>query len=198
MTICIGREFGSGGHEIAEKLAKRMGMGFYDQELVESAMERSMLSMEKLQKADERRTNPFLHDVHYNMEDRELRGLSTNDILFKVQSKIVLELAQEESVFVGRCADYILKQNNIPCISLFIAAPFEERVQRKMKLLGLDEKSASALVRKTDKERKNYYNYYTGGGWGRPHNYNICVNSSVMGIEKTVDMLAKVLTCFRS
>ena len=139
MPICIGREFGSGGHEIAEKLAKRMGMGFYDQELVESAMERSMLSMEKLQKADERRTNPFLHDVHYNMEDRELRGLSTNDILFKVQSKIVLELAQEESVFVGRCADYILKQNNIPCISLFIAAPFEERVQRKMKLLGLDE-----------------------------------------------------------
>lgn len=195
MIICIGREYGSGGHEIGKKLAESLNLSFYDRELVDRAIERSKIVSEALEKADERKANLLLHKVWYESEEKELRGLSANDIIFKLQEDIILQLAREGNcVFVGRCADFILKQAGIPCVSIFISAPFAERVERKKELLQESEKAAASLVRKTDKQRKAYYNYYTGGSWGKSDNYDFCINSSSWGIDQTVRILETVLT----
>lgn len=194
MIICIGREFGSGGHEIGKRMAEKSGLSFYDYELVEAAIKRGDIEAGILEKADEKRANPWMHKVLYQSGEKELNGLSANDITFQLQSREILELSQKNScIFVGRCADYVLKKANIKHTSLFIAAPFEDRVRRKKELLHLDEKTSTALVRKMDKMRKNYYDYYTGGGWGKPYNYDVCVNSSVMGIERTTELVLELL-----
>lgn len=190
MIICIGREFGSGGHEIGKELAESLGVPFYDHQLVDMASELCKPISEELKKADEKKVNSFLFRVWYESVDRDLRGLSANDILFKLQSDTIRSLSQTgDGVFVGRCADHILKQAGIPRISLFITAPFSDRVKRKMNLLKTDEKSAVDIVRKADKQRKAYYNYYTGGSWGKPDNYDFCINSSSLETELIIQML---------
>lgn len=194
MIICIGREFGSGGHEVGKQLADSLNIPFYDRQLVDMAIERSKSISEEIEKADEKKANAFFHSVWYEAVDKDLRGLSANDIVFALQSKVIMELAGSGTgVFVGRCADYILRQAANPHISLFISAPFSDRVKRKMELHHMDEKSAVALVRKMDKQRKAYYNYYTGGNWGKADNYDFCINSSAWGIEQTVQIL-KILS----
>lgn len=194
MIICIGREFGSGGHEIGKLLAKNMDIPFYDRQLVDMAIERSKSIAQEIEKADEKKANAFLHSVWYEAVDKDLRGMSTNDILFKLQSEAIMELSQSgDSVFVGRCSDYILSEAGIKHISIFVAAPFSDRVKRKMQLLHSDEKSVVPLVRKNDKQRKAYYNYYTGGSWGKPDQYDICINSSAIGIEQSVKILKTVI-----
>lgn len=194
MIICIGREFGSGGHEIGKRLAESMKLPFYDRELVDMAIERSESIREAIEKADERKANAFLHSVWYETVDRDLRGMSANDILFKLQSEEIIELSQSgDGVFVGRCADYILKKEGVPHISVFVSAPFPDRVKRKMELLGKDEKTVQSLIRKIDKQRKAYYNYYTGRSWGKPDNYEFCINSSAQGIEQSVEVLQGVV-----
>lgn len=195
MIICIGREFGSGGHEIGKKLAEYTGIPFYDRELVDLAIEKSPSISEAIRKADEKRANAFIHSVWYEEIDKNLRGLSANDIIYKLQSETILALSQENNaIFVGRCSDYILKQANIPHLSLFITAPLQDRIQRKMELLHRDEKYITSLIRKTDKQRRAYYNYYTGGNWGSPDQYDFCINSSSWGIDKTAKVLSHLYT----
>lgn len=194
MIISIGREFGSGGHEIGKLLAENMDIPFYDRQLVDVAIERSSAIAKEMERADEKKANAFLHSVWYEAVDKDLRGMSVNDILFKLQGDIITEFsASGDGVFVGRCADYILSNAGIDHISVFIAAPFSDRVKRKMNLLQKDEKAVVALVRKTDKQRKAYYDYYTGGSWGKPDQYDICINSSVLGIEQSVRMLRTIV-----
>ena len=194
MNICISREFGSGGHDIGEQIAMQTGYRFFDRKLVEEAAERSGIAVEHLEKEDEKKANPWLHNVWYESKDENLRGLSANDILFRVQSRYILECAGKgNNVFVGRCADYVLKKAEIPHVSIFITAPYEDRVFRIMERRHLCEKDAQTLVRKTDKRRKAYYNYYTEGGWGKPDNYDLCINSSWKGIRKTADILRTYL-----
>lgn len=149
------------------------------------AIQRSKSISEAIEKADEKRTSSFLYSVWYETVEKDLRGLSANDILFKLQRETIIEFSQSgDGVFVGRCADYILRKEGIPHISLFISAPFSDRVKRKMDLLQKDEKTVASLVRRTDKRRKAYYNYYTGGNWGKPDNYDFCVNSSALEREQ--------------
>lgn len=194
MLICISREFGSGGHEIGKRLADALGYDFYDQALVTEATNRSSISSEVLNKADEKKENPWLHSVVYDTADQNLRGISANEAMFRMQSAVILEAAQKDNcVFVGRCADYVLQQAADKRLSIFITAPFSDRVQRKMKLLDEEERAVTSLVRKTDKQRKSYYNYYTGNDWGKTYNYDLCINSSVLGIEKTAEVLAAVI-----
>ncbi len=191
MLICIAREFGSGGHEIGKRLAEILGFQFYDQALVTKAISRSSISSEILEKVDEKKENSWLHSVVYDAADQNLRGISANEAMFRMQSAVILEAAQKESgVFVGRCADDLLKKAGVDRLSLFITAPFTDRVKRKTKLLGKDEKTVTALIRKMDKQRKNYYNYYTGSNWGKPYHYDLCINSSTLGIERTAEALA--------
>lgn len=193
-VICISRQFGSGGHEIGKDLAERLKVPFYDKNLVEIAAERSGIHPQTLEKADERRTNPWLYESLHEENQTFGRGLPASDALFQLQSQIILEAAQKEDcVIVGRCAGYLLHQNQIPCISLFICAPFEERVRRKKELEGLKEKAAYDLVRKEDKYRKAYYNYYTGEDWGKPETYDFCINSAEKGIGFTTDLLYRLL-----
>ena len=195
MIICIGREFGSGGHEIGRILAKKLGLELYDRDLIDKAAKKIVaMPKEVLEKADEKKHNPWLHQVWYDVPNQELNGMTANDTLHQAYSSIIRELAGKENcVFVGRCADYILEQAELDHISLFIAAPFEWRVQRKMEQLSIDEKAATSLVRKKDKDRKAYYDYYTGRSWGRPHNYDLCINSSRLGIEVTAEKLAEMV-----
>lgn len=194
MIICIGREFGSGGHEIGKRIAENLHLSFYDNELLETASKQSNIEFEKLKKADEKKANSWLHTILYEADEKNLRGLSANDILFQVQSNMILKFAKEDNcVFVGRCSDNVLTKANISHISLFITAPFSDRVSRKMQLLSLDEKSTITLVRKTDKQRKAYYDFYTGGNWGKPYNYDICIKSSTLGLEGTVNSLSIIL-----
>ena len=194
MLICISREFGSGGHEIGKHLADALGYDFYDQALVTEATNRSSISSEVLNKADEKKENPWLHSVVYDEADQNLRGISANEAMFRMQSAFILEAAQRDNcVFVGRCADYVLQQAAVKRLSIFITAPFSDRVQRKIKLLDKEEKVVTSLVRKTDKQRKSYYNYYTGNDWGKAYNYDLCINSSSLGIEKTAEVLAAMV-----
>lgn len=194
MNICLSRELGSGGRAIGEQLAKKLGYKFHDREMIEIAGEKSRISLERLEKEDEKKANPWLHRIWYESEDESLRGITMNDILFKVQSRYILECAKKSgNVFVGRCADYVLKKADIPYVSLFITAPFDYRVMQVMQQKHLSEKDAETLVKKTDKERKAYYNYYTDGGWGKPFHYDICINSSRYGIEETADLIAIIL-----
>lgn len=194
MIICLGREFGSGGHEVGKLLAEKFSISLYDQELVTAAMERcGDIDPSEMEKADEKKAKPWLYGVLYGSNEAELRGLSASEITFELQCRVILEMAQKgDCVFVGRCADYILARAGVPHVSVFVTAPFSERVARKMKLLHIDEKGAAALVRKTDKQRKNYYNYYTGGNWGKTSNYDFCINSHNMDLEKVAEIIADV------
>ena len=126
MIICIGREFGSGGHEIGRILAKKLGLELYDRDLIDKAAEKIVaMPKEVLEKADEKKHNPWLHQVWYDVPNQELNGMTANDTLYQAYSSIIRELAGKENcVFVGRCADYILERAELDHISLFIAAPF--------------------------------------------------------------------------
>lgn len=198
MIICIGREFGSGGHEIGKLVAEKLGLELYDRDLIDKAAEKIVaMPKEVLEKADEKKRNPWLHQVWYNVPNEELNGMTANDTLDMAYSSIIRELAEKDNcVFVGRCADYILDQAEIDHISLFIAAPFAWRVERKMDQLSISEAEAVTMVRKKDKDRKAYYDYHTGKGWGKARNYDLCINSSRLGIEETAERLAKMLREF--
>lgn len=191
MIICIGREFGSGGHEIGKRLAHRLEIPFLDKNFIELAAGRCGLKKETLMEAEEKKANFWLHETYYDDLDPELRGLPANDILFQVQKDIILEQAKRGScVVVGRCADVVARQEGIRNISLFVTAPFDRRVERKKEILGLSEKETVKLVRQCDRRRKAYYNYYGTGRWGKPDNYDFCVNTSVYAMDDIVESLA--------
>lgn len=183
-VICIGRQLGSGGHEIGERLASRLGYSFFDKELIKLASAESGLSSDVFERADEKINHTMFDGIFY-MSDNCLR----NDALFKIQSDVIRELAEKESsVFVGRCADYILKY--FPgVVSVFISANIEDRIRRVMEHNDLSENEARSLIEKTDKKRAAYYNFYSNNIWGRADSYDLCINSSVLGVDETVDFL---------
>ena len=183
-VICIGRQLGSGGHEIGERLASRLGYSFYDKELIKLASAESGLSSDVFERADERINHTMFDGVFY-MSDNCLR----NDALFKIQSDVIRDLAEKESsVFVGRCADYILKDFS-GVVSVFISANIEDRIRRVMEHNDLSENEAHSLIERTDKKRAAYYDFYSNKIWGKADSYDLCINSSVLGVDETVDFL---------
>ncbi|MGN0638515.1 MAG: AAA family ATPase [Huintestinicola sp.] len=192
MIYTIGREFGSGGHEIGAELARWLGIPLYDKDFIEKAEAASGIKSEILEQADEKKENRWLYTVHYNGAEN-LRGLSANEILFRIQSSLVLEYAgKSDCVIVGRCADHILDKADIQHLSIFISAPLEARIKRISNIKALTEKEAAALIARTDKQRKSYYEYYTGKSWGKPCNYDLCLNSASFGIERTAEIIAQL------
>ena len=190
MLICISREFGSGGHEIGKILASSLGYSCYDQYMLSEAMKLSTISPEEEEKADRALKSSGLMDSYSISKNLDSSVFPVNDANYQLQSAIIRRSATKNScVYVGLCADAVLKDAGIQRISLFIAAPFSDRVHRIMKLQNMDEKNAADLVCRTDRHRKSYYNYYTEGGWGLPDHYDFCINSSTLGIEKTADAL---------
>lgn len=153
--ICIGRQFGSGGHLIAKRFAKQAGIEYYDRRIVERAIEVSGMARGIMERADERMAHPLLQPIYYEGNSKKYYGKNANDILFEAQKKIILEEAGKgDAVFVGRCADYILKEfTNCSVRSIFFTAPMEYRIRQTMEIDKLSEKEAAAKIRKEDKVR---------------------------------------------
>ncbi|MBR3188160.1 MAG: cytidylate kinase-like family protein [Lachnospiraceae bacterium] len=180
IIITIGRQYGSGGQEIGEKVAKRLGIGFYDKNLIGEAARKSGLPAEILDRSDERTPNTFLAGYITTEEDQ----------VFSAQSDVLRSKADSESfVVVGRCADYILK-GLTDTLNVFIYAPKRERMKRvKDYLRTNDEWTVRRAIDQTDGKRKNYYNYFSGEQWGSPESYHLMIDSSLLGIDGTVDLI---------
>ena len=169
-----------------------LGFAYYDRELLKLAAERAEVGEELFADKDEKAGNPWLFKAFYQGGPKVKQGQSAEDVLFQMQSEIIRELAEKEDcIIVGRCADLVLTGQDVDCLSLFICAPFEWRVHHRMELENLDEKAARALVEKTDAQREKYYTHYTGRPWGLPENYDICINSARLGIDRTAALLAE-------
>ena len=188
--ITISREFGSGGHEIGKQAAERLGIECYDSRLIRMASEKSCISEKYLKDVDEKRANPWLYTVPSEYADEMTGfGLPLNDMLFNVQSQIIRQLAHQEScIIIGRCADFVLA--DYPGVtSFFIHAEWADRVARIMERQNLKEREAESLIRKIDKQRALYYNFFSDKKWGRPESFDIMVNSSRVGMEGCVRMI---------
>ncbi|MCX7714479.1 MAG: cytidylate kinase-like family protein [Clostridia bacterium] len=194
-VITIGRQFGSGGHEIGEKLAKEFGIPFYDKELVEMAAEKSNLHKEVLEDIDERATNSLLFSL---VTGNSMRGanspvyyeMTINDRLFIAQSEVIKKVASEgPCVIVGRCADYVLEDSDIPTVNVFIYSNLKFRIDRISKECDLSPEKAKEKIIKIEKRRKAYYNYYSNREWGKIENYDICINSGDIGVDNAVKVI---------
>lgn len=196
--ITITRQFGSGGHDIGEALAKKLGIPFYDKELISIAAKESGICPEVFEAVDERATNSLLYSLSVGLYNYS-GGISTmgempvNDRLYILQHKIIKELAEKENfVVVGRCADYILKEKS-NVVKVFIYADLETRVNRALERNDIEPDRAKQAVIKADKNRANYYSFYSGKKWGLPENYDLCINSTDISTEQAVDLILSYL-----
>ncbi|MDR0367777.1 MAG: cytidylate kinase-like family protein [Bacteroidales bacterium] len=193
--INIGRQFGSGGRQIGEALAKKMNFSFYDKELIHLASKESGLGKEFFEKFDEKSRfgllGGFLGFRTGINADEFVNSHLNHESLFRIQSNVIRELAEQQScVFVGRCADYILREYPL-CINVFITADLDDRIERVAKRQNIHKDKIPDLLEKTDKRRAEYYNFYTNKTWGNAKSYHICINSSVLGIDETVEAIIR-------
>ena len=194
-VITIGRQNGSGGREIGEKLAKALSIEFYDKELLKRAAKESGICPELFENNDENPTSSFLYNL---VSDPYSFGVSSPYVEMPLSHKVFLAqfdtiktIAKEgPCVIVGRCADYALSEFD-NTLSVFISAPLEDRVERlKSRHPEVkDEEKLKDMMIKADKSRANYYNYYSSKKWGRAYTYDLCINSAVLGIDGTVDFI---------
>ncbi len=192
-VITIGRQVGSGGREIGEKLASLLGMDFYDKELIRIASRESGLGEAYFEQADEKKRFTFsggMLGVRVPWVDEAYSAYTlSNETLFKIQSDVIRSLAAKKAcLFVGRCADYVLRDHP-RCLNLFISADLEDRIRRIAALQKLPEDKALSFIERTDRQRAGYYGYFSGKTWGAAASYHLCVNSSVLGIDETVSLL---------
>jgi len=186
-VITIGRQFGSGGREIGKKLARCLDIKYYDKELLLEIQKQSGLSPEFLSKSDEIPQGPWTHALAGILYD----GIYTQERVFRYQSDTIRRITEKKScVIVGRCADYILRDNP-NCINTFIHAPLEYCIERLHANDGIPREEAADLAVKMNKKRASYYNYYTDKKWGHITSYHLAVDSSVVGIDQTVELIAE-------
>lgn len=201
IIITIGRQFGSGGREIGQKLAAALGLSYYDKELMSVAARESGLSEEFFQSADEQAAGALTYafPMGYNyvgMTPTFYADILSNDKLFQYQSDAIRHLAEKEScIIVGRCADYILRDNP-DCISFFIHNTRENRIARLMESMNITREEAKEKMAKVDKSRAAYYNYYTNKEWGKSSSYNLSLDVSVLGIDESVDFMSDFISRF--
>lgn len=198
-VITIGREFGSGGMDIARKLSERLNVKYYDKELLTMAAKESGICEEIFKNHDERPTSSFLYSLV--MDTYSVSGYSSapfldmplNHKVFLAQFDAIKKLADKEScIIVGRCADYALAEHP-NCISVFIHANKEHKTNHVMQSLNLTRERARELIQKTDKKRASYYNYYSSKKWGDSRSYNISLDSSQLGVDGCVEMILKYI-----
>ena len=198
LIICVGRQLGSGGCEIAKMLAENFGCKFYDKELISMAAEQSGFTPKIFERHDENHgalktffgpMTGLLERITGNFYNSSI----SQEALFQIQSEAIWKAAQESScVFVGRCADYVLR-NNPRLFSVFITADNAERTEVVAQRLGCDTETARKYIERKEEERAAYYNYYTSKRWGEAQSYDLCVNSSLLGLEKTTKIIAQVI-----
>lgn len=193
----IGREFGSGGREVGEKLAAKLGIKLYDKELLQQAAKDSGFCEEIFENHDEKPTNSFLYSLV--MDTYSVSGYSAapfldmplNHKVFLAQFETIKKIAEKEScVIVGRCADYALSDNP-DCINIFIHADLDVRIKNVSRNLNITENKARDIINKTDKQRASYYNYYTSKKWGDSKSYNLSLDAGKLGTDNCVEMVLK-------
>jgi cytidylate kinase len=195
-VITIGRQLGSGGREIGQKVSARLGIAFYDKELIRIASRESGLKEEFFERVDEQKhfsLFPGILGLRTSLTDDFFSNYYlSNESLFRIQSDVMRRLAGEgPCIFVGRCADYVMKDEK-NSLNIFINADMHDRVVRISESHGINEHKARELIERTDKGRSAYYNYFTGKNWGAAESYHLCINSSLLGIEETVLLVCHV------
>ena len=180
--ITISREFGSGGRFIGEEIAKKLGIAYYDKNIINEIAEKSGLSPEYIQENAE--LSPKKGLFAYAFAGRDITGKSVEDMVYEAQRKVILELADKEPcVIIGRNADYILKDRD-DVLNVFIHGDAPEKIQRIIRLYNVEEQKAVKMMADTDKRRMANYNFYTNQKWGKADNYTLCLNSSQLGYDR--------------
>ena len=185
IIITIGRQFGSGGLAVAQELGRRLGIPVYDSELITKASQDSGFSAEFFEKKDEKRGWASLLSLGFSSNENYM----SDSGLFKIQSDTIIKIAEQGSaVIVGRCSDYILRDMDC-CLDVFLTSPEEIRAERVVERSRIPFEKALEEIIKRDKIRSEYYNYFTFGNWGMASNYDLCIDSSILGIKGTADMI---------
>ena len=197
-VINIGRQLGSGGRTVGEIIARRLGVKLYDKELINLAARESGICPEFFEKADEKESRGVISTVvgylraPFVGDDGGVTNVLSNDALFKIQSDVIRKVAAGESaVFVGRCADYILKDRP-DCLHIFIHADMEHRAARVRERYGETKQPMEKRLQEKDSKRKIYYKHYTNRNWGEAQNYHLCLNSGLIGVDKCTDIICDV------
>ena len=197
-VITITRQFGSGGREIGKKLAEAYGIPFYDNEIISRAAKDTGFAEAAFERAEDKASNSLLYSIAMGMnvfssQDVGFSGLSLDDRIFLAQSKVIRNVAKEgPCVIVGRCADYILKnQENV--VNLFIRATLDFRIKRAIEVEGIPKEKSAEMGMKKDKSRANYYKYHSGERWDNVLNYDFAIRSDLCGIDGTVACLKAYL-----
>ena len=184
--ITIGREYGSGGRFIGKLVAEKLGIAFYDNELIIEACKNSGLSPAIFETFDEKTDSFFSAAGMYSYD------MTLSHKVFLAQFEAIKKIAENEScVIVGRCADYVLKDDpNL--VSIFICAPMEQKIERATKYYGVNPDKAESIITKKNKKRRGYYNFYTDQDWGTASNYDLCINSKI-GVDQCVDIIVRYI-----
>ena len=187
--ITISREFGSGGRFIGEEVAKKLGIAYYDKNIINQIAEESGLSPDYIQESAE--LSPKKGIFAYALAGRDITGKSVEDMVYEAQRKVILELAEKEPcVIIGRNADFILKDRD-DVLNVFIHGNMPEKTERICRLYNVSEKEAVKMMTDTDKRRMTNYNFYTDQKWGKASNYTLSLNSSQLGYDKCEEIIIK-------
>ena len=187
--ITISREFGSGGRFIGEEVAKKLGIAYYDKNIINQIAEESGLSPDYIQESAE--LSPKKGLFAYALAGRDITGKSVEDMVYEAQRKVILELAEKEPcVIIGRNADFILKDRD-DVLNVFIHGNMPEKTERICRLYNVSEKEAVKMMTDTDKRRMTNYNFYTDQKWGKASNYTLSLNSSQLGYDKCEEIIIK-------
>lgn len=186
--ITINRMYGSNGRKLGQMLAEQLGIHYYDKELLRIISEKKGVPYEKLLKVDEKRASQWNYPINDNvLMSPQYRYQPMNDVLFESESRVIQELSKnEDCIIIGRCANRVLKGK---CRSVFIHAPVEARVATVIERLGRTEQSARSMIRKIDKERRLYYNFFTEENWTDMTQYDLCIDSSSFSLQQAVDLM---------
>lgn len=185
--ITISREFGSGGRFIGEEVAKKLGIAYYDKDIINQIAEESGLSPDYIQESAE--LSPKKGILAYALAGRDITGKSVEDMVYEVQRKVILELAEKEPcMIIGRNADFILKDRD-DVLNVFIHGNMPEKMKRICQLYNVSEQDAVKMMTDTDKRRMTNYNFYTDQRWGKASNYTLCLNSSQLGYDKCEEII---------
>ena len=197
--ITVGRQYGSGGREVAKKLAEVMNLSFYDKELLAEASRESGICQEVIENYDEKQEKrSFFSMLGTGFQGRTdslgmYLEMPLNHRIFLAQFDAIRKIADKGNcVIVGRCADYVLRDHpNV--LNVFIKASLEERIKRIERLYDPDPMKAEDMIRKADKQRATYYNYYATGTWGDANNYHLCLDTGVLGVNGAVEMIRRAV-----
>ena len=188
LVITISREFGSGGHEIGEKLAKALGVPFYDRQIIEKAAEHTGFSAEFIAEHEQRYTSSLMFNLAMGNYTRT-GELPLHDQIDVVESNIIRDYAKEgPCVIVGRCADYVL-EGDFECLNVFVYASDTAKLARIMDKYGYDAKKAEKTIKEINRARSKHYSYFTGRIWGDRSNYDLMISTDEFGVDKTVELI---------